>query len=213
MSISYSFAQGGSRTNRSWPGHRHPKTATPHKLYHKGTEAQTAPATCLTRRPYANPADSQASQTNPSPFPKPRSYRPHLARHLLSRHSSTPPPQPSLLAGPQHHHPESPHSMITFKSRRASTGCRNMGIYMWYIRASKTISAYSDSPATSQAPNPISEATPAYPDPTATFQARARPEGHAGLCQFIGHFPDPPPFPSRPAASPHASPLSLIGIR
>ena len=29
MRPSYSFAQGGSRSNRGWPGHRHPKTATP----------------------------------------------------------------------------------------------------------------------------------------------------------------------------------------
>ena len=32
MRTSYSFAQGGSRDNRGWPGHRHPETATPQAI-------------------------------------------------------------------------------------------------------------------------------------------------------------------------------------
>ena len=88
MRPSCSFAQGGSRSNRGWPGHRHPKTGTPETVP-RDAEAQTAPATCLAHRPSANPPNPQASQTNPSPFHKPCSYRPHLARQLLSRYSST----------------------------------------------------------------------------------------------------------------------------
>ena len=42
MRASHSSAQGGSRSNRGWPGHRHPKTATPQTVP-KDTEAQTAP--------------------------------------------------------------------------------------------------------------------------------------------------------------------------
>ena len=40
-------------------------------------------------------------------------------------------------------------------------------------------------------PKSISEATPAYPDLTATSQARASPECHPGLSQLIRHFPGP----------------------
>ena len=39
---SYSFAQGGSRDNRGWPGHRHPETATPQALP-RDTGTQTPP--------------------------------------------------------------------------------------------------------------------------------------------------------------------------
>ena len=39
---SYSFAQGGSRSNRGWPGQRHPKTAT-QQTVPGDTKAQTAP--------------------------------------------------------------------------------------------------------------------------------------------------------------------------
>ena len=35
---SYSFAQGGSRGNRGWPGHRHPETATPHTARHRNAD-------------------------------------------------------------------------------------------------------------------------------------------------------------------------------
>ena len=89
----YSFAQGGSRGNRGWPGHRHPKTATP-RAVPRDTEAQTPPTTCLAYRPEANLPNPRTSQTNPNPLPKPLPYRPRLTRHLLNLHSST--PNPSL---------------------------------------------------------------------------------------------------------------------
>ena len=50
MRPSYSFAPGGSRSNRGWPGHWHPKTATPQTVP-KDTEAKKAPVSCLTHRP------------------------------------------------------------------------------------------------------------------------------------------------------------------
>ena len=50
MRPSYSVAQGGARSNRGWQGHRQAKTATP-RTVPKDTEAQAAPAACLTHRP------------------------------------------------------------------------------------------------------------------------------------------------------------------
>ena len=46
----YSLAQGGSRGDRRWPGHRHPKTATS-RTVPGDTEAQTPPTTCPAHRP------------------------------------------------------------------------------------------------------------------------------------------------------------------
>ena len=77
------------------------------------------------------------------------------------------------------------------------------GMLAYGLSAPLELPRCTDAPATSQAPNPISEAAPAYPDPIPISQARSLPDGHPGLSYFIGRFPGP-------QHSYHASPRALM---
>ena len=80
---------------------------------------------------------------------------------------------------------------------------------VWPARTSKATPAYPDSPATSHAPDPIQEATLAYPDPTALlrpdFVPKAPPAypNSSATSQVHNTLLTPLPEPSRGPFEPH----------
>ena len=146
---SYSFSQGGSRSNRGWPGRRHPETTTPRTSNRGQTETQTAPQPAQHVNPKRTLHIRERRKLNLTQSPNLAPIDPVYLNNCPA-YSLQPPTVTKPLSRAHYHSPK----RRTPRSPRNLTGRpRDFGIRPFRpARASKATPAYPDSKATPQAP-------------------------------------------------------------